>query len=133
MKFHQDTVRELAAELDQYVGRGRDPQDPGAEVNVLELPTERHAELERALRATLDTATHRMDPWVTGIAWRRLDQHAQSGRARHRLGAYGWLDGPFRGTPGPNARASSCALARAGDDQHHPARQAPLIERRAFA
>ena len=58
----------------------------------------------------------------------------RSGRGRHRLGAYGWLDGPFqRQRPVPTGWPSSCALACAGDDQHHPARQIPLIGRRAFS
>src|SRR5262249_33811874 len=28
--------------------------------------------LERVMRATLDTAAYRLDPWLTGFAWRRL-------------------------------------------------------------
>ncbi len=47
--------------------------------------------LERVLRATLDTAAYRLDPWITGMAWRRL----RSLTAPHfELGAYGWVDAP---------------------------------------
>ena len=49
--------------------------------------------LERAFRSVLDTASHRIDPWVTGIASRRLWTLAADG-ARFRVGAYGWVDAP---------------------------------------
>lgn len=49
--------------------------------------------LERAFRSVLDTASHRIDPWVTGIAGRRLWTLAGTG-ARFRVGAYGWVDSP---------------------------------------
>jgi hypothetical protein len=48
-------------------------------------------EIERAFRATLDTASHRIDPWVTGLAWRRLRSLSTP---RFDLGAYGWVDAP---------------------------------------
>ncbi|MGH8863109.1 MAG: hypothetical protein ACREVZ_00430, partial [Burkholderiales bacterium] len=102
LRLHQKAVFDLAQELEQHRKRGRDPLDSQREVSRLVLPPERLAELERALRATLDTAGHRIDPWATGVAWRRLRQHAASPRRLHRLGAYGWLDGPFLGVPGPN-------------------------------
>ena len=57
------------------------------------------AELERALRGLLDTATHRADPWLTGAATRRLGALAGTPRP---LGLYGWVDGPFVGEPGPD-------------------------------
>jgi hypothetical protein len=94
---------DLATELDQYHERVPDPENPQGEVARLNLPAERKAQLERALRATLDTAGHRLDPWATGVAWRRVRQHSISNRRLLRLGAYGWLEGPFLGTPGPNA------------------------------
>lgn len=58
--------------------------------------------LERSLRATLDTAAHRIDPWITGFAWRRLRDLQGQETTRFRLGIYGWVDGPIRGVPGPN-------------------------------
>ena len=57
-------------------------------------------ELERALRATLDTATHRVDPWLTGMASRRLADLSTHDNTRFRLGVYGWVDGPILGTAG---------------------------------
>ena len=69
-------------------------------VNLIGIPEDR---LERLLRATLDTASHRVDPWFTGIATRRLQDALDSGGARMRLGAYGWVDAPRPGTPGPTA------------------------------
>lgn len=58
--------------------------------------------LERSFRATLDTAAHRIDPWITGFAWRRLQYLKERQTTRFRLGVYGWVDGPIRGVPGPN-------------------------------
>ena len=51
--------------------------------------------LERVFRATLDTAMYRIDPWVIGLAWRRL-QTLSAARTppRFRLGVYGWVDAP---------------------------------------
>ena len=56
--------------------------------------------LERHMKATIDTASHRIDPWITGIAWHRLDNLLDEG-AKTRLGIYGWADRPFLGNPGP--------------------------------
>jgi hypothetical protein len=68
----------------------------------IEIPDKERTDLERALRATLDTAAHRIDPWITGLAWSRLERSSNSQRRVHRMGLYGWLDGPFVGKPGPN-------------------------------
>ncbi|MFC6064374.1 hypothetical protein [Streptomyces ochraceiscleroticus] len=61
--------------------------------------------LDRALSATVDCATYRVDAWVTGPATRRLRElHDAPANARGwRLGAYGWVDRPRTGTPGPSA------------------------------
>lgn len=86
------------------------------------------AELERMLAATVDCASHRVDPWFVALPQRRLDALTADGVARRRLGAYGWVDGVRRGTPGPtdagllHAPSPSSALAaavlrdRAGSD-----------------
>lgn len=55
------------------------------------LATQDVADIDRALRAALETATRRLDPWATAIAWRRLQT---LGAARRTLGAYGWVDAP---------------------------------------
>lgn len=101
MEIQRKAVFALAEELDRYRRDTSDPLDPQVRGAELVVPPERREELERALRATLDSAGHRIDPWATGIAWRRLREHSSSFRRRYRLGAYGWLDGPFLGTPGP--------------------------------
>ncbi|HJV08831.1 MAG TPA: hypothetical protein VJ653_04095, partial [Acidimicrobiales bacterium] len=59
------------------------------------------ARLESLLRATLDTATHRIDPWIIGPPARRLRDLLDAGEANLRLGAYGWVDQPRPGAPGP--------------------------------
>ena len=57
--------------------------------------------LFRAVLAALDTAAFRVDPWLTGIAERRLQRMIAEG-APFRLGAYGWVDAPapYAGLPG---------------------------------
>lgn len=49
--------------------------------------------LFRGVLAALDTAAFRVDPWLTGIAERRL-QRMVAAAAPFRLGAYGWVDAP---------------------------------------
>ncbi len=73
----------------------------GQERFLLSLSEPERLRLERAFRATIDSATHRIDPWITGFAWQRLNQHSGSARQAYRLGAYGWIDGPILGKPGP--------------------------------
>ena len=103
LRRQMKAIFDLATELDRYHERVRDPADPAREAARLNVPPERKSQLDRALRATLDTAGHRIDPWVTGVAWRRARQHSISERRLPRLGAYGWLEGPILGVPGPNA------------------------------
>jgi hypothetical protein len=57
--------------------------------------------LFRGVLAALDTAAFRVDPWLTGIAERRLKRMIGEG-APFRLGAYGWVDAPapYSGVPG---------------------------------
>lgn len=95
-------TRAICCELDQPAWNP-DERDPitGEPLFRITIPDDRRVQLERALRATLDSTAHRIDPWITGFAWQRLNQHSASPRRAHRLGAYGWVDGPFIGMPGP--------------------------------
>ena len=52
-----------------------------------------HDQLFAGVLAALDTASFRVDPWLTGVAERRLRQFAADG-APFLLGAYGWVDAP---------------------------------------
>ncbi|WP_048555595.1 hypothetical protein, partial [Nostocoides japonicum] len=65
---------------------------------LLDIPPDR---LERLLAATADCAAYRIDPWVTALPTRRLDDLLATGRAQPLVGAYGWVDAPRPGTPGP--------------------------------
>jgi hypothetical protein len=60
---------------------------------------------ERVFSATLDSSMYRIDPFVTGLAWARLQQLQKAG-ATQRLGVYGWVDGWVNGVeigePGPS-------------------------------
>ena len=96
-RLEQDAVRAVlnapagpAAELRHHLQE--------ACATLVDLPVD---VIERAMRAVLDTASHRLDPWLTGFAQRRLDDE---GAAWHRqLGIYGWVDAPGPGQPGPTA------------------------------
>jgi hypothetical protein len=57
-------------------------------------------DIERLLPAAIDCATYRIDPWITGIARRRL--RSLEGEPP-LLGAYGWVDRPAPGPHGPTA------------------------------
>ena len=97
------------------------------------------APLFRGVLAALDTAAFRVDPWLTGIAERRLKQMITDG-APFRLGAYGWVDAPApycvsarrTARSGPDAsRPAPRALVGAGADRGDPARRrSPLPGRR---
>ncbi|MYS95588.1 MULTISPECIES: hypothetical protein [Streptomyces] len=93
------------ASHDHPAGKVRTTVRDGLErlAKIAGWPPERQvlAQLERAFRATLDTATHRIDPWLTGMAARRLEHLRDRPESRFRLGVYGWVDGPLLGTPGP--------------------------------
>jgi hypothetical protein len=68
-----------------------------ATVRIMERPV---GLLDRVLRAVIDTAAYRIDPWITALAWRRLQDSGAAGHPFH-LGVYGWVDQPRPGTPGP--------------------------------
>jgi hypothetical protein len=101
LEIQQKAVLRMAKTIDQENWRGEDHDSNDKPIFTLQIPDEQRMQLERALRATLDCATHRIDPFITGFAWQRLKQHSASPRRAHRLGVYGWVDGPFNGTPGP--------------------------------
>jgi len=64
------------------------------------LPT---AELERLFSETLDTCSHRLDAWITALAWQRLDgMRAQNPQGCH-LGAFGWVEN-LKADPPPSRR-----------------------------
>ena len=68
-------------------------------IRIIKTPV---GELDRILRATLDTAAYRIDPFITAYAWRRLQQ-ARADTHTYQLGLYGWVDAPRPGSPGPTA------------------------------
>ena len=81
--------------------------DPAATVHttvrdsLLLLADHRTDDIERALHAVLDTATDRIDPWATAIAWRRLRSLAAAPRS---LGVYAWVDKPRPRATAPDHR-----------------------------
>ena len=77
---------DLSRRSDPAVGVRRNVVD-----GLQALAGEAVADIDRGLRAALDTATHRLDPWATAIAWRRLQDLAAAPRT---LGVYGWVDAP---------------------------------------
>lgn len=103
LERHQELALMLAHWLDrdEWIVQDREPGTGKPLFRLDKMPDAECRALERAFRSTLDTASHRIDPWVTGFAWQRLKQTGDSPRHNHRLGAYGWVDGPFLGKPGP--------------------------------
>lgn len=81
--------------------RTRDALLELAQLPALHDPERSDGRAERLLRATLDCATHRVDPWLIAPATRRLRALAAKPLAPPRLGAYGWVDDLRPGTPGP--------------------------------
>jgi hypothetical protein len=75
--------------------------------------------LERMLAATIDCSNHRIDAWFLAPAQRRFDDASRNAATTRRLGAYGWVDQPRPGSPGPTAAgllhapSPSAALAAA--------------------
>ena len=65
-------------------------QDYRAALHVLaNLPT---AELERLLTETLDTASHRIDAWITSLATSRLSSMRERRPTGVHFGAYAWVE-----------------------------------------
>jgi hypothetical protein len=96
-------VNELAASADtaarEVAARFREVQKA---LGVLADLWDAEAEsMFQGVLAALDTAAFRVDPWLTGIAERRLEQMVVAG-APFMLGAYGWVDAPkpFSGIAG---------------------------------
>jgi hypothetical protein len=60
-------------------------------------------ELARLLAGAVDTACYRLDAWLTALPAQRLYRlmPARTPGTRWRLGAYGWVDAPRPGQPGP--------------------------------
>lgn len=103
LEEHQRKALELSEILDrdEWVVQDREQSTGNPIFRLDKMPDDFRIAMERAFRSTLDTASHRIDPWVTGFAWQRLVQYSTSPRHNHRLGVYGWVDGPILGAPGP--------------------------------
>ena len=134
LKAQCEAVRTISCEFDrpEWNHDKRDPET-GEPTFLIELPDERRRQLERALRATLDSAAHRIDPWITGFAWQRLKQHSASPRHAHRLGAYGWVEGRFAASQGRLTPAATHAFVQPDAGGDHPARQVPFVGARGLA
>jgi hypothetical protein len=99
-------VEELIASVGEI-----DTADPTPAVQLLlDAASALHAladipvpDVDRMLRASLDTASHRIDPWFVAVARRRLATLQATPDTRWRLGAYGWIDDLRPGNPGPTA------------------------------
>lgn len=102
LDVQQKESMNLAADIDKDEWRNKE-EDKGTGRLVFNsiIPEDIRKQWERAFTATMDSAAQRIDPWVTGFAWQRLKLHSRSPRHNHRLGVYGWVDGPFNGVPGP--------------------------------
>jgi hypothetical protein len=112
MQGTEEAVTKLETETDDdgrtVASRFREVQE--ALVVTADLWERQHNALFRGTLAALDSAAFRVDPWLTGIAERRLQAMITDG-SPFKLGAYGWVDAPepFTGAaggalaPGPTA------------------------------
>ena len=105
MRGTDDAVSELFATGDpdaqRVAARFREVQE--ALIVFADLWEDGHDALFRATLAALDAASFRVDPWLTGVAERRLQSMVSAG-APFKLGAYGWVD-----APAPHSGRSSLA------------------------
>ena len=69
----------------------RDVRDAVREIAELDDAVGPDGRLAPAVTAVLDTASHRIDPWITALGTRRLRRLTARGVIR-RVGAYGWVD-----------------------------------------
>jgi hypothetical protein len=87
--------RTLGQYLDDHATPGQEPAARGlrewrAAVRSLQrLPT---AQLERLMGETLDTASHRLDAWITSFAKKRLNWLRAQAGAGVQIGGYGWVE-----------------------------------------
>ncbi|MET9735778.1 hypothetical protein ABZZ79_35685 [Streptomyces sp. NPDC006458] len=58
------------------------------------------AELERLFTETLDTCSHRLDPWITSLSTQRLARMRQAQPLGVHVGGYGWIE-DLRPDPAP--------------------------------
>lgn len=86
------------------------------------------AATERAVRETLDLASHRLDAWATSLATRRLDGMREAGGEGVYVGAYGYLEDVERETGSRSAgyvqapsvdQATAAAVLRSAHDAEH--------------
>ncbi len=89
----------LHAGRGQPAVRGHLDELLGALDRLAGLPT---AELERLVTETLDTLSHRIDPWVTSLPAERLQELRAAGDTRLLVGGYGWIE-DLRARPLPPA------------------------------
>lgn len=105
MRGSDQDVANLAAsgnaEAERVASRFREVQE--ALTVFADLWEDSHEALFGATLAALDAASFRVDPWLTGVAERRLQSMISAG-APFKLGAYGWVD-----APGPHAGRASLA------------------------
>jgi len=89
------------------------------------LPT---AELERLFVETVDTFSHRLDPWVTSLATSALAQLEEAARRNIRLGGYGWVSPVLPADPGVPVSGPELAAVQQLDAEwqaRHPGQPAP--------
>jgi hypothetical protein len=59
---------------------------------LLRLEAAPAEELDRVTREALDLCSHRLDAWISSLAWERLAATRAAGSAGLHVGAYGWLE-----------------------------------------
>jgi hypothetical protein len=96
--------------LGRFLGRSRAtprvPEDASLDAYraslaaLVGLPT---AELDRLFSETLDVCSHRLDAWITSVAWQRLERMRTQNPDGCHLGAFGWVE-DLEADPPPTRR-----------------------------
>lgn len=89
--------------------------DPGGVAELLEQcasTPELRPIAHRAVRALVDAASGRWDVWLASLGSAHAADAVGQG-STPELGVYGWVDAPFRGTPGPGPGGFRIAPSRA--------------------
>jgi hypothetical protein len=78
--------------------------------------------LDLYARQGLDLCSHRLDAWITSLAWQRLRSARAAGTAGLYVGAYGWLEALAPSTAGGSTvpTATPIAAAHSGGWIHAP-------------
>ena len=85
-----ETIGQVLDRVD--VPAGRFATLGGLRLSLAALAALSTAELERLFTETLDAFSHRLDAWLTALAWAELARQREAGVAGVAVGGFGWVE-----------------------------------------